>query len=421
MRRRGRDEESDDDDDDVMDSQSQSQSSSPLRRSSRGNRRATTSDHSDDDEDEDSDQATSSNNRNRNRNRNRNHRNANNSDSEDDADSDVVHDEHKNELATEADLSDDEEDDQDDLDMDERPDFASILPAFMSKLGDKSYKISEDLKDPILDLLIDTASSLAEYNHSHDDFKTHAQQLKSTMHEMLDLMTEAKIEKELYVQMADKIREGVLDAADDSQSQSQSQNNPTVTGDWSGFLDSERAALAGEVNGNGAVSTDGAAQIKAEMRALREEHAQLFKDSITRDEIEGFESDEEEDNHNRGGHGGEEDEESDDDLEIERGGAGENVGLIKCPLTMQVMREPVKSKVCKHTFERSAIFGFIDSKVSKHELVECPCPGCQRVLSKDGFIRDVKVERLIKAHNRRKQEADDEDDDDQMFDLTVAD
>ena len=119
---------------------------------------------------------------------------------------------------------------------------------------------------------------------------------------------------------------------------------------------------------------------------------------------EGFESGDEED--------------SDDDLEIERGSRVGTVGLIKCPLTMQVMRAPVKSKVCGHTFEQSAILRYIEGKVSKHELVECPLSGCGRVLSRDGFIRDVKVEKLIKAHSRREQEAD--EDDDQMFDLTVA-
>jgi len=38
-------------------------------------------------------------------------------------------------------------------------------------------------------------------------------------------------------------------------------------------------------------------------------------------------------------------------------------------------------------------------------------------LTKDAFIRDVKIEKLIKAHNKKDQDQD--SDDDAMFDLTV--
>eukprot|EP00483_Globobulimina_turgida_P010569 UN10590 len=50
-------------------------------------------------------------------------------------------------------------------------------------------------------------------------------------------------------------------------------------------------------------------------------------------------------------------------------------------------------------------------------LAECPLPGCSNILSMDSMIRDVKIEKLIKAQSKKDEDSEDE----AMFDLTVPD
>ena len=51
------------------------------------------------------------------------------------------------------------------------------------------------------------------------------------------------------------------------------------------------------------------------------------------------------------------DDDDDDDVIM----TSEEVG-VKCPYTQQVMKEPVKNKVCGHNYERMAINEFISRK-----------------------------------------------------------
>ena len=83
----------------------------------------------------------------------------------------------------------------------------------------------------------------------------------------------------------------------------------------------------------------------------------------------------------------------------------------KCPLTLQEFREPVTSKKCPHSFEKSAIEDFL-----KHVRpptrgrnpgwtpeIECPVPGCDNHLSKDDLEQDIRIKTLIKRKQRRQE------------------
>jgi hypothetical protein len=61
----------------------------------------------------------------------------------------------------------------------------------------------------------------------------------------------------------------------------------------------------------------------------------------------------------------------DDDLVVER-----EIIDLKCPLSLQIMKEPYSNHQCKHTFERSAIMEFIQSS---RGLAKCPV--CSKVPS----------------------------------------
>jgi len=54
----------------------------------------------------------------------------------------------------------------------------------------------------------------------------------------------------------------------------------------------------------------------------------------------------------------------DDDLVVER-----EIIDLKCPLSLQIMTEPFSNKVCKHTFEKSAILDFL---TTHRGVIKCP-------------------------------------------------
>lgn len=62
--------------------------------------------------------------------------------------------------------------------------------------------------------------------------------------------------------------------------------------------------------------------------------------------------------------------EEDDELQV----AGEK-RTFRCPLSLQIIAEPYSNNKCKHTFEKTAIIGFIGS----NRVVQCPESGCSQV------------------------------------------
>ncbi|KAL2170234.1 hypothetical protein VTG60DRAFT_5102 [Thermothelomyces hinnuleus] len=102
----------------------------------------------------------------------------------------------------------------------------------------------------------------------------------------------------------------------------------------------------------------------------------------------------------------------DDDLVVER-----EIIDLKCPLSLQIMKEPYSNHKCKHTFEKSAILEFIRSNggVAK-------CPVCSKDLRiKDFYLDEVilrKVKRAAEAARRGVDDTSDiepEDDDSSMI------
>ncbi|KAJ1882899.1 hypothetical protein H4R99_001231 [Coemansia sp. RSA 1722] len=96
------------------------------------------------------------------------------------------------------------------------------------------------------------------------------------------------------------------------------------------------------------------------------------------------------------GGGADDDDEDDDDLVI----AGTKV-TYKCPITATWLIEPMTSKVCKHSYSREAILGYIRSQRGSGA---CPVGGCvHRITAKDLFADSV-LERKVANHLRQLEE-----------------
>ncbi|KAL2197787.1 zinc-finger of the MIZ type in Nse subunit-domain-containing protein [Corynascus similis CBS 632.67] len=102
----------------------------------------------------------------------------------------------------------------------------------------------------------------------------------------------------------------------------------------------------------------------------------------------------------------------DDDLVVER-----EIIDLKCPLSLQIMREPYSNHQCKHTFEKAAILEFIRNNGG---LAKCPV--CSKHLRiKDLYLDEVvlrKVKRAAEAARRGVEDTSDvepEDEDSSMI------
>eukprot|EP00536_Pseudo-nitzschia_multiseries_P009421 jgi/Psemu1/288454/fgenesh1_pg.261_\ len=92
-----------------------------------------------------------------------------------------------------------------------------------------------------------------------------------------------------------------------------------------------------------------------------------------------------------------EDEEQDDELAVvnDHDTSGNE---IKCPLTMVLMENPVRSSVCGHSFERDAILQHL--RKSK----KCPKPGCTNVrMTPDEFSDDPDTAMKVRRHKKREE------------------
>lgn len=86
----------------------------------------------------------------------------------------------------------------------------------------------------------------------------------------------------------------------------------------------------------------------------------------------------------------------DDDDDVQVISANQSV---RCPLTFCVMKEPVRSIVCGHVFERSAVFQYIANegrKVSSTNAIICPVFGCSNYMTTNCFRTDSNLMRQIK-------------------------
>jgi hypothetical protein len=91
---------------------------------------------------------------------------------------------------------------------------------------------------------------------------------------------------------------------------------------------------------------------------------------------------------------------SDSDIEIENKGRTK----LKCPMTASWFEEPLKSKLCGHTYSKQAILSYIGD----HPYKRCPVAGCNNnqltkaQLEEDRFT-EMKVKRAIRAEEKEKQ------------------
>ncbi|KAK0629145.1 zinc-finger of the MIZ type in Nse subunit-domain-containing protein [Bombardia bombarda] len=91
----------------------------------------------------------------------------------------------------------------------------------------------------------------------------------------------------------------------------------------------------------------------------------------------------------------------DDDLMIER-----EIIDLKCPLSLQTMKEPYSNHKCKHTFEKSAILDFLRTNGGTAQ-----CPVCSKELQvKDLYLDDLILRKIKRAEQARRRDVDDTSD-----------
>lgn len=101
------------------------------------------------------------------------------------------------------------------------------------------------------------------------------------------------------------------------------------------------------------------------------------------------------------------DEEEDEDFVI----TGE-VADLRCPLTLQLFKEPMKNNKCKHVFEKSAIMEMFERAPVFRDggrrgpgvkKLQCPQAGCDHMLEEKDLAEDIIMKRMVKR--QKAQEA----------------
>ncbi|XP_053322425.1 E3 SUMO-protein ligase NSE2 [Spea bombifrons] len=74
-----------------------------------------------------------------------------------------------------------------------------------------------------------------------------------------------------------------------------------------------------------------------------------------------------------------------------------------CPITLVEMTNPVKNKVCGHTYQREAIERMIQDRQQKKKNTRCPKIGCDHSDIKiTDLVPDVALKRTIETHHKQK-------------------
>lgn len=77
-----------------------------------------------------------------------------------------------------------------------------------------------------------------------------------------------------------------------------------------------------------------------------------------------------------GGEGGDQDGDQDGDEEEDEIQIAREKRSFRCPLSLAMMREPFTCRICKHSFEKSAITEYIKGPNGRGRVAKCPVPGC---------------------------------------------
>ncbi|KAM8967910.1 E3 SUMO-protein ligase NSE2 [Pelodytes ibericus] len=75
-----------------------------------------------------------------------------------------------------------------------------------------------------------------------------------------------------------------------------------------------------------------------------------------------------------------------------------------CPITQVEMTNPVKNKVCGHTYEKDAIERMIQTRHQKKKNARCPTLGCDNSgVKMADLVPDTTLRRAIEMHNKSKK------------------
>ncbi|KAF2764251.1 hypothetical protein EJ03DRAFT_332030 [Teratosphaeria nubilosa] len=113
----------------------------------------------------------------------------------------------------------------------------------------------------------------------------------------------------------------------------------------------------------------------------------------------------------RGPVGGGGDQDSDDDIAVARVQIS-----TKCPITLQQFKNPVTSKKCNHSFEKSAILELLSwgQGVRNDRAVQCPVGACKEMLTQHDLHSDPvlirKIKRIQRAKELEEQQEEEEED-----------
>ena len=91
--------------------------------------------------------------------------------------------------------------------------------------------------------------------------------------------------------------------------------------------------------------------------------------------------------------------EDDDDIIMDE------VKTFTCPLTKQRYVDPVKSKICGHTFSREAIYNFFQG----NRKVKCPVAGCSMTFGKDDLEDDYETQHAMDREAKNQMSEDSSD------------
>lgn len=92
-------------------------------------------------------------------------------------------------------------------------------------------------------------------------------------------------------------------------------------------------------------------------------------------------------------------EEDDEDIAVTQ-----SIDNFTCPITQMEMVNPVKNKVCGHTYEREAIERMIQRRHQLSKNARCPRIGCDvSDMSISDLVTDSALKRAIEVHKKKSQ------------------
>ena len=90
---------------------------------------------------------------------------------------------------------------------------------------------------------------------------------------------------------------------------------------------------------------------------------------------------------------------SDDDIQMVEELTIDNLkAQVTCQISQMLMKDPVKSKHCSHTFDRDSIVGMI--KKTSSSATKCPIGGCSNVIHQADLEPNMQYVRKLKKYQR---------------------